>query len=106
MTCGRQTPEAILIGRQTAAAAKARRRGPNDREARAAVKVALETYAIRHGAHAAGALASALAGDWFTRVDPSQSARAAACALFKPPARESAQGRAVSGGQIKQGGTP
>jgi hypothetical protein len=83
-----QTPEAIVIRRQATSAARTRRRaayGPtDDREARAAVKAALEAYAARHGAHAAGALASALAGDCFARVRPAATARVAALALFKP----------------------
>jgi len=83
-----QTPEAIVIRRQAVSAARARRRavyGPiDDQEARAAVRAALEIYAARHGAHAAGALASALAGDCFARVRPADAAHAAACALFKP----------------------
>jgi hypothetical protein len=82
----RQTPEAIVIRRQSVSAARARRRaayGPiDDHEARAAVRAALEAYAARHGAPAAGALASALAGDCFARVQPRASVRAAASALF------------------------
>jgi hypothetical protein len=87
MTSLRQTPEAIVIRRQTASAARSRRRagyGPiADHEARAAVRTALDAYAARHGALAAGALASALAGDCFARVQPKATARAAAAALFK-----------------------
>jgi hypothetical protein len=83
----RQTPEAIVIRRQSVSAARVRRRaayGPiDDHEARAAVRAALDAYAARHGAPAAGALASALAGDCFARVQPKASARAAATALFK-----------------------
>jgi len=90
MTSLRQTPEAIVIRRQTISAARARRRaayGPiDDHEARAAVRAALDAYAARHGAPAAGALACALAGDCFARVAPKASARAAASALFKTPA--------------------
>jgi hypothetical protein len=86
----RQTPEAIVIRRQTVSAARARRRaayGPvDDHEARAAVRSALDAYAARHGANAAGALASALAGDCFAQVRPGANARAAASALFKPTA--------------------
>jgi len=88
MTSRSQTPEAIVIRRAAVSAARTRRRaayGPiDDHEARAAVKAALEVYAARHGAHAAGALASALAGDCFARVRPADAARAAALALFKP----------------------
>jgi len=84
-----QTPEAIVIRREAGSAARARRRavfGPiDDHEARAAVRAALEVYAARHGPSAAGALASALAGDCFARVRPGATARAAACALFKTP---------------------
>jgi len=98
MTSLRQTPEAIVIRRQAVSAARARRRaayGPiNDHEARAAVRAALDAYAGRHGAHAAGALASALAGECFARIQPKASARAAACALFKPLAIEN-QGEKV-----------
>jgi len=88
MTSQRQTPEAIVIRRQSVSAARARRRaayGPiDDHETRAIVRAALDAYAARHGASAAGALASALAGDWFARVQSKASARAAASALFKP----------------------
>jgi hypothetical protein len=87
MTSLRQSPEAIVIRRESVSAARARRRaayGPiDDHEARAAVRAALEAYAARHGAPAAGVLASALAGDCFARVQPRASARAAAAALFK-----------------------
>jgi hypothetical protein len=89
MTSLRQTPEAIVIRRQSAGAARARRRaayGPiDDHQARAAVRAALEVYIARHGAPAAGALASALAGDCFARAEPKAAARAAAAALFKAP---------------------
>jgi len=92
VTSQRQTPEAIVIRRESVSAARARRRaayGPiDDHEARAAVRAALEAYVARHGAPAAGALASALAGDCFARVQPKASARAAASALFKPLALE------------------
>jgi hypothetical protein len=92
MTSLRQTPEAIVIRRQSVSAARARRRaayGPiDDHEARAAVRAALDAYAARHGAPAAGALASALAGDCFARVRPAASARMAASALFKSIAIE------------------
>ncbi len=98
MTSRGQTPEAIVIRRQTVSAARPRRRaayGPiDDHEARAAVRAALNAYAGRHGAHAAGALASALAGECFARIQPKASARAAACALFKPLAIEN-QGEEV-----------
>jgi len=84
----RQTPEAIVIRRQAVSAARSRRRAAytpvDDHEARAAVRAALDAYAARHGAPAAGALASALAGDCFARVQAKASARAAASALFKP----------------------
>ncbi len=87
MTFRNQTPEAIVIRRERVSAARARRRaayGPiDDREARAAVRAALDAYAARHGAPAAGALASALAGDCFARAQPKLAARAAAAALFK-----------------------
>jgi hypothetical protein len=87
MTSLRQTPEAIVIRRESVSAARARRRAAyrpiDDHEARAAVRSALDAYAARHGAPAAGALASALAGDCFARVQPKAPARAAACALFK-----------------------
>jgi hypothetical protein len=87
VTSLRQTPETIVIRRESASAARARRRaayGPiDDHEARATVRAALEAYAARHGANAAGALASALAGDCFARVQPAVHARAAASALFK-----------------------
>jgi hypothetical protein len=87
MTSLRQTPEAIVIRRESVSAARARRRaayGPiDDHEARAAVRAALDAYAARHGAPAAGALASALAGECFARVQPKALARAAATALFK-----------------------
>ncbi len=87
MSSLRQTPEAIVIRRQSVSAARARRRaayGPiDDQEARTAVRAALDQYAARHGVHAAGALASALAGDCFARAQPKAIARAAASALFK-----------------------
>jgi hypothetical protein len=87
VTARGQTPEAIVIRRESVSAARARRRaayGPiDDHEARAAVRAALDAYAARHGAPAAGALASALAGDCFARVQPRASARAAASALFR-----------------------
>jgi len=89
----RQTPEAIVIRRQAVSAARSRRRAVyapvDDHEARAAVRAALDAYAARHGAPAAGALASALAGDCFARVQTKVSARAAASALFKPLVIES-----------------
>jgi hypothetical protein len=76
-----------VIRRESASAARARRRatyGPiDDHEARATVRAALEAYSTRHGANAAGALASALAGECFARVQPAANARAAASALFK-----------------------
>jgi len=88
MTSLRQTPEAIVIRRERASAARARRRaayGPiDDHEARSAVRAALDAYAARHGETAAGALASALAGECFGRVRPADQARAAAAALFTP----------------------
>ncbi len=98
MTYRGQTPEAIVIRRERVSAARARRRaayGPiDDQEARAAVRAALDAYAARHGATAAGALASARAGDCFARVQPKALARAAASALFKPPVLEN-QGEEV-----------
>jgi hypothetical protein len=87
MTSLRQTPETILIRRQSAGAARARRRaayGPiDDHDARAAVQAALDAYIARHGAPAAAALAAALAGACFARTEPKAAARAAAAALFK-----------------------
>lgn len=77
------SPEAALIAREEARRRQAARRRPSDKAERCAVEQAVVAYETAHGAHAAGALAAALAGDCFARAHPKAKVRAAAEALFR-----------------------